>query len=1276
MRFRTLPALRGAALAALVAILVLVSGAAQGGTVGSNAVQRADAAYSPASEAGGLPLEAVAQATADEAGPGATSLPVEANATIPVLIALAFTNSSALDHLLAAIENPASPHFHQYLTAAELTAEFAPNATDYDGLVGYLAGFAPSSLTSYPDRLAVSFTADPGTLGRILHADVGRYRSLGRSYWATATPPLLPYPVASLVGGISGLGEASGALLRPQASAAPAGRVPGVGRIVPVAGTTSLAPVTIGSVQYLYPSDLQVAYDEEALLDQFGDPQTARLAALVGSGTYEGGTTQHVCGTNLTPGEAVEPYDSADLSSFFDNATPSGEAVSTVVSVPDGWQPPAPASGCLASWDTTGAVAATTAQLEVMGELAPGSTIYAVSAAGPSVVNLQDGLMAVLSPPTSFSVSVQDGLQNVSVVEIGWATNDTPDEPWVEELTTAAARGVTVVAATGDSGDYLHSFRSGSATHADFPATAGTQEVGSLAVGGLTVTLDAATDHLSSQTVWNVSTNDTAEQGPAGSASGISTQYSEPAYQLNSSANLSLKGLGRGVPDVSAVANNTLFTLTVNGTQYLGTNATNGGPFRFAYGTGVASAVVAGLLGEVDYAIHAANGTAVGFLNPALYALADEQFTPPTSAGEVKSTAFGGYDSELPTSPVTDVVTGGNDLYRAGAGYDLASGWGALDAYNTTMYVLRAPGPSYGELSGVRDRVHLTGLEVTSKNPSGGLDRIYNGSIQQDFFLANSLGAPVYWVQSVIYLARTSTGLWAMNFTANLTYPFPALYPTLGVHEAVAPPAGEDERLPLTMTLTTTLSPGSGSTPPQVVFNYGVPASPTLTLNVPGAAFIIGRTGYTYNWQGTSYLDGPKDGFSAPGFLAPQILLVGTPPNWIGTFGAATSGNFSGSVQALGTTAFSPADTGIVSASNLQPAATAINVLYAATAMDSYNFYYTDGASDQGVYEIQAPYYPVEFTQTGVPDGSTWFVNLSTGLVLSGAGSTGSVTTTLQNGSYTWTAAVGLKNWSSTPPTGAFTVAGKATVIALVFGPSVSTVEFKAKGPEKAGRIAFDWTVNITGGPTWTGNATSYETNLSFGTYDYSVSSANASYPPTKKTGSFLAGPSGVVVPVDFALPTFQITFVFDNPKPAPKITISLGGYTDSGVFSTYALTEPKGVYSWSITGLPIEYAALPSHGTVVVNGTPPPIYVKISATGWGPFGLGLIGYILVGVVAGLVAVWTVVFLLRRRRRRRAERAQTEPREPSEPATENPVDEEPPPIPRGRARASRGPDRH
>ncbi|HTW10764.1 MAG TPA: S53 family peptidase, partial [Acidimicrobiales bacterium] len=134
-----------------------------------------------------------------------------------------------------------------------------------------------------------------------------------------------------------------------------------------------------------------------------------------------------------------------------------------------------------------------------------------------------------------------------------------------------------------------------------------------------------------------------------GTSGGISTVLAQPSWQVGQGLPTPA-GAGRQVPDVSAIGD----PLTGN-TIYNGGNLTTGG------GTSLATPVWAAFTALIDEYLHQKGEAPAGFLNPALYYLADHpQAYPPFHA----------------------VPTGGNNIWRNGAGYNQSTGLGSPDVYN------------------------------------------------------------------------------------------------------------------------------------------------------------------------------------------------------------------------------------------------------------------------------------------------------------------------------------------------------------------------------------------------------------------------------------------------------------------------------------------------------------------------------------------------------------------------------------------------------------------
>jgi subtilase family serine protease len=206
----------------------------------------------------------------------------------------------------------------------------------------------------------------------------------------------------------------------------------------------------------------------------------------------------------------------------------------------------------------------------------------------------------------------------------------------------AAEHDVSVLAAAGDTGPTdLLADGQGLFPYpvADWPA----DDPLVTAIGGTQLYLDDAGRRLQPDSVWN--------DGYGAGGGGLSAVFSRPTYQ---NAVKSVVGNKRGYPDVSmsAAANGAVW--------FYGTFDPAHPGWGLAAGTSEGTPVFAGVIALADqYAGHR-----LGDVNALLYSL-------------------GAQDS--PSSGLVDITVGDNSFagvtgYQAGPGYDLASGWGTIDA--------------------------------------------------------------------------------------------------------------------------------------------------------------------------------------------------------------------------------------------------------------------------------------------------------------------------------------------------------------------------------------------------------------------------------------------------------------------------------------------------------------------------------------------------------------------------------------------------------------------
>lgn len=310
-------------------------------------------------------------------------------------------------------------------------------------------------------------------------------------------------------------------------------------------------------------------------------------------------------------------YSQQDLDTYFSGlgiATPSV----TSVGVDGGTNKP--------GQDPNGADGEVLLDIEVAGALAPKAGIVVYFAP-----NTDAGFLDALSQAAQASPPP-------AAVSISWGQSE---DAWTQQARTAfdqaladaAALGVTVTAAAGDTGSTDGA--GDGKDHVDFPASS----PHALACGGTRLTADPATGTITAETVWN--------DGPASATGGgFSDTFPVPSWQSavlphrNGKAKKP-KASGRGVPDVSGVADpQTGYKVFVDGKEMV------------IGGTSAVAPLWAALIARLAQA----SSRRFGLLQPLLYGNA--------------SGKTGGF---------RDITAGNNGTFTASAGWDPCTGLGSPD---------------------------------------------------------------------------------------------------------------------------------------------------------------------------------------------------------------------------------------------------------------------------------------------------------------------------------------------------------------------------------------------------------------------------------------------------------------------------------------------------------------------------------------------------------------------------------------------------------------------
>jgi kumamolisin len=275
--------------------------------------------------------------------------------------------------------------------------------------------------------------------------------------------------------------------------------------------------------------------------------------------------------------------------------------------------------------DPNGADGEVLLDIEVAGALAPGANQVVYFAPNTDAGFLDAVSEAAHAEPTPVAISISWGQSEDSWTAQARTAMD-------QAMADAAALGVTVTAAAGDDGSTDRT--SDGRVHVDFPASS--PHV--LACGGTRLQADPADGSVTSETVWNNGSGNGATGG------GVSDVFELPSWQQAVGVpDAADGGTGRGVPDVSAVADpQTGYQVRVDGNDIV------------IGGTSAVSPLWAALVARLSQL----TGKPLGLLQPTLY---------------------NGVTAGVVAPGFRDVTDGDNGAYPAGPGWDACTGLGVPD---------------------------------------------------------------------------------------------------------------------------------------------------------------------------------------------------------------------------------------------------------------------------------------------------------------------------------------------------------------------------------------------------------------------------------------------------------------------------------------------------------------------------------------------------------------------------------------------------------------------
>ena len=548
--------------------------------------------------------------------PGASVVgPTSPASTITVDVALRPRDPSGLAAFAAAVSTPGNPRYHRYLPAGHLAASFGPAAAVVRATRSWLASTGLAVGPTSGSGLLVPVTGTAAQLESAFAVPLVQARlSSGRVARLATRNPVVPSSLVPSLQGVVGLSDT--ALSAPHL----AGRAP-------LAATPS-TPSSPGSTPASTPSSLQPSDQTlsgpqacPAITGRNGAWTATQLASTYGlSRVYGGGRD----GAGETVGiYELEPYTPSDIAAY--EACYGLTVPVTTIDVDGG-------AGTSVQYGEAAL------DIEVVAGLAPGASIEVYTGPNNGANGPIDTYAKMVSDDTADVISTSWGSCEPQMTSAELQAEDT-------QFTMAATQGQTVLAASGDSGSsdcYAQTKGSDASLSVDDPAVQ--PEV--TGVGGTSLTAAAA--NAPTEQVWD----DPGDQAAGGG--GDSTVFAAPAWQTDARTQVSGSSFSCGsvspfnqqcreVPDVAASAD-----------PNEGDIAYFEGNWVRIGGTSAAAPLWAALVAVADQGC----ATPAGFLNDALYSTgASSDFHDIT-----------GVDNNL---------FGQTSMFPAGAGYDLASGWGS-----------------------------------------------------------------------------------------------------------------------------------------------------------------------------------------------------------------------------------------------------------------------------------------------------------------------------------------------------------------------------------------------------------------------------------------------------------------------------------------------------------------------------------------------------------------------------------------------------------------------
>ncbi len=204
------------------------------------------------------------------------------------------------------------------------------------------------------------------------------------------------------------------------------------------------------------------------------------------------------------------------------------------------------------------------------------------------------------------------------------------------------------------------------------------------------------------------------------------------------------------------------------------------------------------------------------------------------------------------------------------------------------------------------------------------------------------------------------------------------------------------------------------------------------------------------------------------------------------------------------------------------------------------------------------------FTETGLPSGAEWYVNIS-GMASSGPVNKTSYSVYLLNGTYPYTIATPDKTYEPSPISSSVKVNATSQTVKITF----TEVTYKVTFTETGLPSGTEWFVNLSNGKSFnstTATISFYEPN---GSYSYTLGSSNFNYGNSSSL-SFTVKGASVSVNVNIPLLTYTVTLTEKGLSSGATWYVNVTGPMNQTIKTTTASVNltglPNGQYSYTVS--------------------------------------------------------------------------------------------------------------